>query len=382
MYIEQLATPHPHQANEAHPARPFLDAVGIEDMAQTIQDARALGDQAYAQAVHEVAPVLCDAVSNSLTFRSIEKERPAGTTVFDTLKNEQVTNCYGFTAVTSEALSLAGIEHWIAFAGNHAFTAVPLKPGGKKRELYMADGYCPELNGNFAAALMRHTVPEMATQMNHPAQPRGRALLDVQRFANLRGYHTVTEFMQDNRLFFSFKAPSPYRQDERALVETEKHPRVVMSTFHPAAGTLALQQAARFVQAAKEGKAAVAADALDSIPGMYPQIDAHAPHTEIREVVTALCEQRSFARARRAARNYCQSFSVSQDPRLAELEGDLWLIVASYKPDTRIAGRAQALYRSAAERARYAWARTALNKKLGTIGLTTPHGEQSWNLTS
>jgi hypothetical protein len=367
-YLPDLQAIHPSRQQPGEYVPPLADALELDRIRGYIEVSRELGDGAYRGAVLEVLPDIKSGIHNALDYRSPDTlQTSAETTAFTTLQKSQTTHCYGYTTVTSEALGLAGITHWVAHAGQHGFVVVPL-PGKQKggRELHVVDAMKTCLQGDISPALRDGSAPDLASQMNNRARPRGDAFLDLLVLADTQGFSSMAAFL-DKHPFFTHKKQVANTRDERPLWNSEKGGRVVISTFLPHIGSLVLEQTAKFMAAAQHSNGRLAADALISIAGLYPQIDVHANHRDILDVVRVLSEQRSFRRAQRAVDNYCSSFVLSDHPDQHELQGDLLQMIAVAKQDNGLRARTRTAYHAARQRTHFPWAISRLDAKIASV---------------
>lgn len=340
MNIENLQTPHPNHIKPGMPEvhRPLLEAIDIEGLRTTFDDARERGDDQYTRAVTTHLPEVLEPIRRSLWY--VEGAGPnATTTPLDTLAQTQETHCFGYALVTSQVLGRLGIHHWIGAIGKHATPIVPLRMRGTDN-LYVADAMNAEYVNFIAAALRRTTIAVMRKEMDDPSHPRGAAMLNTKQ---LLGYERLAHG----------KPPSSITGEIIGEFEPERsQARLVVSTFHVPIGERALQGSARFDAAAAHGDHKRAALALREIPGLYYDIGAGAPQDHIRAVVAGLCERGHFQMAERAIEDYCQSFKRTKHPVFAELKADLLATVAMAKGCADTHAHAQTLYQLAAGRMR------------------------------
>lgn len=331
---------------------PLHEAIPIDGIRRELDRARTADtDEHYTQAVIEMLPSVLEPIRRSMRHTEDTHGPNAQTTVFDTLKTTGLTNCFGYTRVTSEALGLLGIKHWIATIGRHATTVLPLQHFGRTG-LYVADGLSQQYNSYVTPALFGSSVERMQQEMEDQGHPRGVGLLDLHRLSE--SYELL-------------RHKPTYAMGGSYIGLYERCRTLVLSTMHRDIGLRALKGTASFYVAVEHGDYEHAADAMRQIPGLYYDIDARASHDEIQEAVAGLCEAEKFDTALQLIEDYCSSFARTKDVRFTVLRADLEATVARKSRNLELYEKAMAGYRSAAARTTLPTYSTATSSKAAEL---------------
>lgn len=269
---------------------------------------------------------------------------------------EQTTHCAGFTLVGSEALEAIGIEHYVGYMSGHWFLLVPyMKKGMQHMEL--VDMYKPHPLKRAGEAVPRDIAPITQDITDGLSQPgidgfieslrRGgsvSAKLDFHQFAATLDKGVSTWGDSDYRWLDPYDLQRVRRPDDDVSF--------VVTAYVPAEGKEIVERTTQFWVALARGETEESAYYLSRIAGRYPEVNARAPHDDIRSLVMALCVEGHYAQAGRAIDNYFgYAHSISRDPRLAAVEGDLWRYITRAGGETEAAGvRATEAYLTAASR--------------------------------
>jgi hypothetical protein len=352
MYIEHLQTPHPLygasgtdiQTPSSLDLVPLQDAAGIHEAAQYVA-----ASPDYDTAAWEVTEHMQEVVHESLRFPSsgVPSKR-RGETTFDTLLEEQVTNCLGYAAVASECLEAAGVDHYVTFANGHWLVS---RPSDNHNRFWLVDMHSPRFSQEVTSVLSRGTPRALADQV--ATHGRGVAMLDTRIFAKtgnktmevLASNHPWTTIAKQGLLL----SRSANDNEESRYITAHT---LVMSVFAPKVGRQLLHNYVRFQNAVDHNNLTIASEELAAMHGLYPEIDARAPHGEIRRLIKNLCALGEFAQAGLAAEHYAASFSLTEDARLKELEGDMYRHISKASQDPEFAARSCEAYQQAANSTR------------------------------
>lgn len=313
MYIENVVTPHPGLLQEGQQAAPIIEAAGLAE-ARAYLAADPSDDQARFGIVEHVT----SHVRQSLRYPDREfMPKLGGQNEFDTLRNEQITTCLGYAAVASECLEFAGIDHYVSYAENHWMLAAP---NANHTRLRLVDPLFKEANQDVTDYLSRGTPASIRRQVG--TQRRGTAMLT------------------SDCIYFPDEPPR------------DKEYINVLSFYAPEVGRAVMHSYSDFANAVTRCRFDSAAAALHDMRGIYPEVDARAPHEEIKRFVKDLCAAGDFEQATCAVDDYCVSFTPSKDARLKELEGDLLRCISKSSQDSELAERSSQAYEEALQRQR------------------------------
>lgn len=323
MYINQLQSPHPHLVTPERPAQPFLETLptGPAPLAETIDAARFATRQALRYADGKIEVTTKDG------------------TVFDTLKKEQTTNCYGYATVLSEVLSRSNVEHFMGFGNGHAFTIVPSPDG-----LRLEDALCDDLSGTIGKAISQAEIESIPGQLER--YRRAGVILNAQVMVAQRG--NTVEALKGRYPWLDYGGDLPRRRDydsERG----DPGQNFAISLFAPAVGRAVLQQTARLSYHTNRGQYNQALKHLRAIRGLYPEMDARSKHKTIKDLSSGLATAGDYIGAKDAMNYYFSSFGPSKDPRFAIAEGDMSRQLAHIAKGQSNASVAAEAYRLAME---------------------------------
>ncbi len=367
MYHTHLVTPFPKPEFPNRANEPLIEATGIEYARQYIAEANSKGHRANAEL--EVVQHVQEQVYRSLyweTGKWPHETVGAEGEIQQTVGENQITNCGGFTVVTAELLGLAGIQNYVAYMNGHFMN---LAMTGEGRQAYWIDGYMPELSQEVSNVLLGTSAAELAQRVD--AEGRGAVRVDIaQLITNL---HEVPDDFTDRNKYrwlryskhktVHYGSASQFNSDE----EWDYRNRYtgIMQIYSSRAGQEVIPAYGQFLSGYTEGKVADAFQAMPALSGRFPELDARAEHLPIKALVSQLAEQSQVEDVLSAIYHYCRSFSISKDPRLKGLEAGLYYDTAMITGDEACGGLAIQAYHEALERARYQ--STTYNGKLGKL---------------
>jgi hypothetical protein len=311
MYAERI---------EKNPYLPETDPnnVSLYDVVDRIV-AGSTSDLQAAEAIHAV-------VNDILFFPRPEDYRKLGldqALSLEQLVDRQVANCYGFTLLTSECFSHAGIDHKIAFSNEHAFVVKPDIQGG----LHMFDMPSSRLNGDISPAILASSYVGANRQVleTTPASLTASKGVKYGRHPWL-GVKDMTSFgIRDGK-------------------------KLLISLFEPADGRQSVELYARFCEnmgqqdhlKAAEYVWAMAAD------GLYPNIDARPRDKMLRAMVRGLVSDgRSDVAVEITNVHFGALEAATGDARFFARHGDMLRMIASNTKSLDLAYMADDCYRQA-----------------------------------
>lgn len=230
----------------------------------------------------------------------------------------QAADCIGFTYVTSYFLEKQGIDHWVAFANNHAGIIVD---SDKDREMFFIDPLSPELDQNLFPAVRGVSKEQIADDVL--GFDRTAIMLDSDRLI------TGSRLLKTNPYGASpWLSAKPIDEQQGVRVGIEDSPKIVMSLFPPQVGRLVLEGWNKLQHSVLAKEFYDAADALHEIGSFYPNMDARNPHKELKWVVRNLALRGHYDEASIAVEDYFETFGFIKDSRFDEARGDCFKIIA------------------------------------------------------
>lgn len=272
--------------------------------------------------------------------------------VIEAMAGQQITNCLGYTLLTSECLDVAAVPNVIVYANGHAFN-VALLGSDEEPQIRSIDSFWPEVDQEITKSL-RHINPQSITDLLHNNQPRAVGMLDTAQIAAGKG--TTVENLQGKnpwlkglaRVMVSWRSESG--EEERYKYQRDN--QIVASFYAPTIGRMMLKNYAAFKGAVNRGKHKIAYEHLLLLQDVYPDIEARSKHAHIKTLVKGFIAGQETALANQAIEAYCKNFA-GEDCRLLALEGGLYRLVA-YTGDQSAAEKMVTAYDKALGNARYA----------------------------
>lgn len=362
MYIENLQSPHPRTLRPGAQARPFLEIAELDRIRDDLSDATNY-DIAADQATSEII----GKGRRALRFPANDmRPKLGGETAFDTLLDEQITTCLGYTAVLSECLDALEVPHYIGFANTHWMVLRPSADGSK---LHMADMLSPIFNQDISTMISKGDPQSIAFEA--AKKKRSAVMLTTLGFQSC-SQQAMDELDQQYPWLTVAKhtnADNHQYTDDKAKY-TSDH-TCVLSVYESSTGSDVMHEYASFRSAMLKSNLGDASERLHNMRGLYPEVDARAPHHEIRKLIKGLCATGEFELATRAADDYASSFSVSADPRLKELEGDMYRYIGKVSRDPQSARLSYQAYEAAASSSKSGCSSKVLGKVAASSSLVS-----------
>lgn len=257
MFAAELTTPHPEIAQAGVEREKLLESTRF----LTIAAAYNVSEGTYDDQV-EAAYATANLVRQTLRFDAKNYYgRKDLITPYDITK-KQLTNCHGYSIVTSECLDEIGIPHYVAFANQHSFILLQTPDGGHTniidtavKELYVGiDGDIDE--------------PIIAEQINDGTSAANVLNMDsVLSKSNFKDGAHAPEIYP----WMDFGAT---RQTSRRYSNNEPQDRLLMlRSYKPQLGRNILQAYANFSIAIRRRDYETAHGNLQMLDGEYPDID-------------------------------------------------------------------------------------------------------------
>lgn len=275
-------------------------------------------------------------VRQSLRFDSSSK--------LSDLEDSQTTTCVGYTAVGSEALQVADVDHYVAFMNGHANMFVPITVEDKRR-VWMVDMLCSELNQDITDKFAPYKQEDETGRM-----------YGVLYAARLEIPHNKNISDVDSYPWVAHKKCSD--QD----IEPQNNRRLIVTLSEPEAGRTDIMQYSSFREACDQQDVDSASEALLALRGRFPDIDIRGEsENKVRAIVKKLAARGDYDRAIEVTEAFYDSFK-GDDPRLAEYRGDCMRIIAKESGRSELAKLAISLYEKALPPSRKATRECALGK--------------------
>jgi len=338
MYAEQVFTPHETLTAPGQTRVPLTDAAAVNPW----------------QSQDKQAEHIQQAVRSSLRITQANA-LPDGENVFDSLSERQETDCYGYATVGSELFDQIHIPHYIAYANGHAF----LVRLDESETPYMTDMMLPQFNQSLdgiTADSILATKEAMCTN--------GR--MAVKLYAD-KLCTKVKGTQDDLVLRHPWLKAGRQKQIPLYIGREERHNayNLIMSLYQPAQGRDVLEDHSRMQTALRQHHYDRAAAYLMQMHGLYPDLDARNPHSELKGLVRGLVGQHAVDLAFQATESYFASFTIGHDGRPNIAHGDALRYIARHSGDREHLEKALAEYRIAEERCR-GW-RPLIAGKIATI---------------
>lgn len=279
-----LQTPHPDIA-KLDPAIEAAPLIGAQPFRSVVAALRA-DPNTYDHTV-EAAMGIGGVVRRTLRFGSYTDGIRLLTS--EELPLTQRTNCYGYTAVYSECLELAGINHHVAFANDHAFVLIEDEARGK---MTLIDPVSPKFNGDVTKAWGGES-PERQFR-NHT--DRAANFLDTQVMLAQAG---ITESIDEVSQTSPWLVMGGETMRGGVYDETREAMRYVLrvQSYRPSLGRAVLTYYANAAILASTGKSVAAADKIAALQGVYPDIDSRRSAVLARMVTGDLMRQKRWGSA-------------------------------------------------------------------------------------
>ena len=332
MFIESLDTPHFRKMHHGFP-QPLAETAELLDMAQLVEAAEILAPELLDDVRIDAALEISKHVNRSLWFPQKTDQGDDFTELgipfpipLETLPEKQTTNCYGYTIVTSECLEMVGIPHYVGYLNDHAAIVLPTSKG-----LYYLDSLYPKLNQFLDAAVGSGNTVGLDEKI---AQNKRQALLiDTEQMAGNVGkrLHDLPQDVLSWMLYISGNETPAAALDKLHRVPiTQVSSRLIMSLYEPEVGRKTLQNYVA-LDCAINGQTPdvfAAVKALDTMAGLYPNIDARQHHSEVRRICKLVAQRDPQQAAEIAQKHFDESFAITEDTRIAMAKGDILCLIA------------------------------------------------------
>jgi hypothetical protein len=333
MYSETLVTPHVEKLKPNEAQVSLFEAINLAQIKTDLEHIDLTNPEALTEARVVAADRIAREVNRALWFpvknpsqrtNDFVKYQISEPPTPDSIRDKQVTDCYGYTLILSELLEYSGIPHRIGYAANHAFTLVEGHDDSHPA-LWYVDALFPQLNQNI---LHNTTIPANAKEsISSQIAQYGRAgyKLYAKPFINNAGY-SFEQFVTDHGWPLIRKGDyQKLLRDNRddSFFESFYDQHLILSIFDYEDGRKALESEAYYNHAIAHGDFEAAFEYLLAIGDKIPEIDVRSDkHTSITKLVTYYAKQQDQEKTLRAIAEYFSAFDVSNHPSIAILKGD------------------------------------------------------------
>lgn len=252
------------------------------------------------------------------------------------IREQQVTNCYGYSLVTSECYERASINHWFGYANGHVFLLVPTG-APDKRSAWLLDPLTPKLSQDLSGATSKATFSIVEEQIK--THRKGAIALHSDVLSARLGKPVDELAMTNPWLTHSSGRNSELQvafgmSDQTWQRKYRTKTTLITTVFPMVEGRKAIESFVDFQSAIANRDWHGAVEKLQNMNGLYPELDARDKHREIRTIVNKLCEVGDYSAASQAVNSYFDNFSITSDPRFSIIEGDCWRHIAQNASST------------------------------------------------
>ena len=353
MYSESILTPHEYKLAPTETTVPLYDAAELERLRIGLDSIRTLPQEVYEEAKIEVASSIASQVNRSLWFPVTNAERDDFVDhhlpfplPLETIAEKQITNCFGYTLVTSECLEKVGIEHWIGFANGHSFLLLP-----SKDNIYYLDALSPLFNQQLGGALERGNTESIESQL--ASHQRAAVILDSQKFAMNVELEVDSAARKYPWLIVDKARAGGQLTSANRQIQSQKYGsqyKLIMSVFEQERGRDALEKYVALQCSLNTGDVQRSCMILRSLDGNFPELDARQSHEEIKSLATRLCATDPNAALKLVNEYFKNNFTLTQDSRIPEVKGDIMRKIARITRDSTAAQMATDAYAEAMKR--------------------------------
>jgi hypothetical protein len=344
MHLDNLITPHPRKLPEGALQEPLVGKIDPETISGLLLDAQELGPDMYADVLTDCTDYVCRETRRALWYPE-DPVRILGRSVvpkpypdLEHLESEQSAGCYGFTLVASELMERSSMPHYIAYINGHSALLVPLGNG----RIRYADPLIPALNHEASVSL---NAPNLLNALS--LKPTGKQAVHFNTTAMTNALGLDWEGLRGKHQWMGVKKGDNRYPDKRA---SEKEGLIVISVYHPSEGRFMLEAHSKLLQAMHDKNFTGAANFLDAMGYLYPDVDLRKRHSTIIMLVRSLAQLGHLDLAHQSITTYIKSISdVSDDARIGVLHGDCLREIASTTRCEASANGAVAAYEAAAK---------------------------------
>lgn len=343
MYSETLLTPNPVRYPEV--ALGLLhDAAELSRIKDGLDTVQAFGQDVYDSAKLDAAIMIAGHVKTALHFPITNNERDDFVEhrlpfplPLETVTERQITNCFGFTLVTSECLEEAGIDHWIGFANGHSFLLLPYG----NNNVYYLDSLSPEFNQPVDTALERGDGLSIKEQLQ--MHNRAAVMLDSQKLSINVGLEVDSAARKFPWLVVdkAHNGGQLQSMNERTRMQKyESQYKLILSVFDMHEGRSALENYVALQCSLNTANVERSCMLLKDLSGRFPDLDARQTHEEVKSLATKLCVTDPAAAVELVEDYFINNFALTGDSRIPEAMGDLLRKIARISNNREAAQKA------------------------------------------
>lgn len=347
MLSETLITPHPRKQKPDDQVGLLHEQINLNETASHLVFTGNHDPLEHDNEVLHTAQNISRLVHKSLWFE-YNPDSPLPITE-EHIGEHQRTSCFGYAICASECMEKAGIEHWVAFANNHAFILVPLRGRGTTLLINPTN---PKLDGEIPTHQEQITPTAIDDAIGN--SKRGFAWFSADAYAkytkdkdflklaslDLGGWLTtetrdaIIAQLNDNGRGALTKAPSKIAQERRLVVAIYPHQ----------AGRDIMQQFGLFQHYTGTGDTDRAIAQLEALGTLYPEIDSRSPQYHFIRFLDKLADEGEYAKAHECVTLLHSSLAETKDPRADILRADLIRRLGRHAQSEELLMEADGLY--------------------------------------
>lgn len=303
--LKSMPARHVNKTGDAE-RESLYDSLELSDMRQILTEATAWAPEEYDALKIEVALGIARKVNSALWYNGADPADESMPPSLDLLEDDQVTDCYGYTLLTSRCLEMAGVEHMIGWVNGHAHIVLPVIED-EHDSAWFIDPLTPGLSGSLSGIVSEQELEGVQTQIG----VFGRAAVHVRAEGFKDSGDTRSSF---SRLAYE----NPWMEHPQASGTTPQ-PELVMSIFASTDGQRLLNLHRSYKRAIVQENLGEAAECLAAMRGMYPEIDSRnvAHLQQVEELVRQLSLDGDLLRANHVIASYFTDMVPTDDPEVA-----------------------------------------------------------------
>ncbi len=259
----------------------------------------------------------------------------------DAISRAQQSNCYGSNIVLSEALEIAKVPHYVAFANDHVFT-IAVNNGSLA---HLIDAHSPDFNGNITGAFTQTQLMSVPAQIEE--NRRAIAKMDSS---------FVVQNSRFNRSFEELVTVNPWLSHGSEMERLEKRPInerkeyfnhiLTVALYNPTLGRQIIERRNRLYLFLEGGKYEAAASELHFMKGIYPEVDPRniQKAKQLGSLVLHLAKKGDNTLAQQVIADVSESYEGIPNINLALWPADQLRKIGVQQKDTEFLSKAIAEY--------------------------------------
>lgn len=229
-----------------------------------------------------------------------------------------VSDCYGYTLVTSEALQYSGIESYVAYANGHTFTIASTADA----QYWLTDGLSPCLNSDIGPAIFQEDKKKIPDQLSR--YERSVFRIDGEIYSEGVKLQDSYRELSDKNPWLSKRSGMTTPYIGYWETNTKRAKTLVVAIMKPEKGRHAITAMRNADFLAMSSRLDEAHSEIMSIHGYYPEMDGRNSLPLIRKLVAELALRGSLQQALEVSSAIGASHdrALSEDVKLHAWQGD------------------------------------------------------------